>query len=217
MASETTKVQPKVQPKVRRSWTKDELVARLLRDLESGPFDRPLGSKRRYPGEVEADYLLTYIGRLSRFPAKQESFLKPFRALLEMERVLGKKDEPAVRRIWPSARRAYNKLSHVIRAGGWTVGVSRQGLILEPMSKGGRAALAVLLLDEQHRLNRIRPCLSCDAWFYARFNHQRFCNDPEKKCQWNHYHTPEWRKKHREQNKKYQRDFRERTFGKRKL
>jgi hypothetical protein len=216
MASKTTQVQRRVYDPPVKILTKREILAHVLDNLEAGPFHEPLRSKRQYSGEVEADHFLEHIGHLSRYPAKQESFLKLFRALLELEKVSGKKDVSAVRRIWPGASRAYDKLFHIIRAGKWTTDVRREGLVLVPISREGVAALAVLLLSQQRRLNRIRPCLRCGAWFYARFNHQQFCNDPEKRCQWNHYHTPEWRKKHREQNKKHQRDFRERTFGKRR-
>ena len=90
------------------------------------------------------------------------------------------------------------------------------GLAIRPTSDEGKAALAALILADESRLSRIRPCLHCRTWFYARQERQRFCSDRAKRCQWKHYHSPEWRKRNREQNRKHQRAYRERLFGKRR-
>jgi len=45
-------------------------------------------------------------------------------------------------------------------------------------------------------LNRLRRCLRCHRWLYARFRHQNYCST---KCQQQHYrHSDEWRTKRRE-------------------
>lgn len=54
----------------------------------------------------------------------------------------------------------------------------------------------IVRLGERGLLGRVRTCTSCDRWFYAKFNHQRFCG---KKCQLQHYQTSEeWKQRRRE-------------------
>ena len=64
---------------------------------------------------------------------------------------------------------------------------------------GVRAAemiFRIVRLGERGLLGRIRNCTRCDEWFYAKFNHQRFCG---KKCQLQHYQTSEeWKQRRRE-------------------
>src|SRR6266568_7376998 len=56
-------------------------------------------------------------------------------------------------------------------------------------SAGARAAemiFRIVRLGERGLLARVRTCNRCKRWFYAKFNHQRFCG---KKCQLQHYQT----------------------------
>jgi len=66
-------------------------------------------------------------------------------------------------------------------------------------STGARAAemiFAIVRLGERGLLGRVRNCTRCGRWFYAKFNHQRFCG---KKCQILHYQTSEeWKSRRRE-------------------
>jgi hypothetical protein len=73
-------------------------------------------------------------------------------------------------------------------------------------SAGARAAemiFKIVRLGERGLLGRVRECTRCEKWFYAKFNHQRFCS---KKCQLQHYQTSEeWKARRRER-------YRERNF-----
>jgi hypothetical protein len=54
----------------------------------------------------------------------------------------------------------------------------------------------IVRLGERGLLGRVRTCGRCERWFYAKFNHQRFCG---KKCQLLHYQTSEeWKARRRE-------------------
>lgn len=64
---------------------------------------------------------------------------------------------------------------------------------------GARAAemiFRIVRLGERGLLGRMRKCGRCGQWFYAKFNHQRFCG---KTCQMLHYQTSEeWKMRRRE-------------------
>jgi hypothetical protein len=63
--------------------------------------------------------------------------------------------------------------------------------------QGERVALMMLTLvglAERGLLRRLRCCIRCSKWFYAKFNHQRFCG---KDCQVLHYQTGEYWKQRR--------------------
>jgi hypothetical protein len=66
-------------------------------------------------------------------------------------------------------------------------------------SAGARIAemiFRIVRLGERGLLGRVRECARCTKWFYAKFNHQRFCG---KKCQLQHYQTSEeWKSRRRE-------------------
>jgi len=70
------------------------------------------------------------------------------------------------------------------------------------------AVLRVLLLAQNGNIHRVRECVDCGGWFYARFSHARFCSN---KCQQRNYRqSPEWRK-HRNE---YMRDYYSRQYAK---
>lgn len=54
----------------------------------------------------------------------------------------------------------------------------------------------IVRMGERGLLGRVRKCGRCGLWFYAKFNHQRFCG---KTCQMLHYQTSEeWKRRRRE-------------------
>lgn len=68
-----------------------------------------------------------------------------------------------------------------------------------------------LILDfaRAGELSRLRRCLRCKKWLYAKVKHQDFCSTS---CQQKHYaHSDEWRAKRRD----YMRDYREYSTGRR--
>jgi hypothetical protein len=201
-----------------------EGIAALTAKMEArdwAVFDASTETRRHYPGEAEADCVLGHLRILSEVepnPKKLEALLKQFHILQTYEEAINSGDPRAVARIKRAALVVWKKLDKTVLSGQIAVvDYRKEGIVIEPITLKGRTALALLsLLFRHHRLSRIRRCLHCDSWFFARFKPQQFCRDPKKKCQWNHYHTPEWRRKQREQNKNHQRAYRERIFPKRK-
>lgn len=176
-------------------------------------FPEVAGAKRQFPGAPEGSFLAGYLNELSARPKKQRALVDLLVPLLKVERIRkGKAVESFDRR---EAIRAYARLKRKIDRKG-PARLSTDGLVIPPESNEGKAALAALLLSGDSRLTRIRQCLRCGTWFYAHLERQLFCSDPEKRCQWNYYHSPEWRKKNRERNRKHQRAYRERLFGRRR-
>ncbi len=164
-------------------------------------------AKREYPGALEGSFLAGYFNQLSARPRKQRAFRDLLSPLLEVER----RPDFSLRAL----NRAYTKLEGKIDRQGLPH-VTEDGLVIPPTSDEGKAALAAILLYRQFRLGRIRQCLHCGTWFYAHLERQTFCSDQAKRCQWKHYHSPEWRERNRERNRKHQRAYRERLFGKRR-
>jgi len=65
----------------------------------------------------------------------------------------------------------------------------------------GAALQMILDLARAGYLNRLRRCVYCEKWLYAKFRHQMFCS---RKCQQKHYaHSEEWRAKRREYMRGY--------------
>jgi hypothetical protein len=181
----------------------------------AGPFPEVVGTGRQYPGAPEGTYLASYLNELSARPKAQRVFTELVSPLQKFERSMkrikkgeradGPVDAYTERDIWIP----YAKLQKKIDRRG-SVRITKDGSVIPPESSQGRAALAVLLLYQEFRLTRVRRCLQCGKWFFAHLERQLFCGDPERKCQWKHYHSPEWRRKNRE----HQRKYREGLFGK---
>jgi hypothetical protein len=175
---------------------------------------------RSYPGQAQADFVTKYLNDLPRVRAKQHPFLHSLGVLWEFAEAV--KDGTAIDRLLKKRRGLNFAYNYLVTAAMPTkledlrVRRHKDGLLLQPTTLKEQAAVAVLVLDEKGRVDRIRKCLHCRTWFYARFKHQQFCNDPAKRCQWNHYHSPEWRKKHRERNKEHQAEYRVRNVGRRR-
>jgi hypothetical protein len=144
------------------------------------PFEAPQGSKRTYPGEGEATYILNYIEFAA--PRKRKAFLKRLSNMQVYEQRLKQTPPRAVRHVLPP----------------------------EPTETMAQLAASILL--DQRRLARFRRCLHCGTWFYARFRSQKFCGDQKKKCQWKHYHSPAWRRQNRPRNRKFQKEYRDRIY-----
>lgn len=91
------------------------------------------------------------------------------------------------------------------------VGSSQQKLTLHEgvlRMNDGTALRMILDLARAASLSRLRRCLNCQKWLYAKFRHQGFCTT---KCQQFHYaKSEEWKAKRR----KYMRGYRARTTSK---
>jgi hypothetical protein len=189
---------------------------KLLESFMPPMFPPVVGTKRKYPGDTAGAYLCEFLKTVSRFPTQEKVFLTSLRTLQRLEQAVMNRDVLAVHRIRKKGLYpAYDRLTEMVNRRKWAAGVTEDGVVFRPKTAEGKAALAIFLLEKQRRLNRMRKCLHCGAWFYARFSQQQFCRDPQTKCQWKHYHTPEWRKKHREQNRKHQSEYRKRNPGRR--
>jgi hypothetical protein len=174
---------------------------------------------RSYPGQTEGDCVTKYLNDVARIRADQHLFLESMAVLWKLSQATKDGDVPAIDRLRTQRRGvsfAHNyfaSLAIPTRLRDLRVRFHKEGLLLQPTTPKGQAAVAVLVLDQASRVDRIRRCLHCRFWFYARFEHQRFCSDGEKQCQWKHYHSAEWRKKHRERNRKHQAAYRKKLFG----
>jgi hypothetical protein len=180
---------------------------------------RDTTSQRSYPGQTEGDCVAKYLNDLPRPRADGHSFLESLTVFRKLAEAIEDHNVPAVDRLRKQKRGvrfAYNYFASAAiptRLRDLRVRLHKEGLLLQPTTLKGQAAVAVLVLEQTGRVDRIRQCVHCQLWFYARFEHQRFCSDRAKQCQWEHYHSAEWRKKHREQNRKHQAAFRKNTFG----
>ena len=59
----------------------------------------------------------------------------------------------------------------------------------------GEAQLTALRISQKGVLDRVKKCPRCGTWFFARFQHQRFC---KTKCQQKHYRDSDaWKAKRR--------------------
>ena len=62
---------------------------------------------------------------------------------------------------------------------------------LETGMNASKAIRCLVRLAEQGFMDRMRTCLNCKKWLYARYRHQRFCS---AKCQESHYkNSDSWR------------------------
>lgn len=72
-----------------------------------------------------------------------------------------------------------------------------------PEAEAAHAAHQIVHLAEKGLLYRVRRCGNCRKWFFARFNHSRFCTVV---CQQKGYRSsPEWKAHRREYMKEYTR------------
>lgn len=167
--------------------------------------------KRQYPGESEAEDIIAYLRLLVRQLKEggddviREEF-KEFMKLIAPI-IFSRRGESAT---LPMNDLVEEIVGEVVEHG--SPKVSKRGVQFEAVSPRGKATFALLRLVQDGRLDRLRKCDNCRILFYARFKHQRFCNEASKNCQWKYYHSPEWRKRNRERNLQHQRAYRKRLF-----
>jgi len=179
-------------------------------------IERDTTSSRSYPGQAEGDIVAKYLNHLPRVRAKQHPFLRSLTVLRELAQAVQDHDMPAIDRLRKAKSGIKSTFRYLIAAAmpkklkQLRVKRHKEGLLLQPTTPEGRAAVAVLVLDQNSRVDRVRECRYCQTWFYARFKHQKFCSYRAKKCQWKHFHSDDWRKQNRERNRKYQASYRQR-------
>src|ERR1700735_427559 len=182
-------------------------------------------SARQYPGETAGRYLVERLNQLSPTSAEGTALTGGLFFLGQYEEAEAKGDRVARDRLLRRETvRSPKFLFALLYSTAGEVGVKtrkrvvhgihEKGLVIEPSTTRGKDAFALLSLGAKGQLNRVRKCGHCKRFLYARFNHQWFCS---KKCQWDHYHTPEWRKENRELNRRDQGRSRERLFGKKRF
>jgi hypothetical protein len=162
--------------------------------------------KRTYPGEFLAESLFTYLDCLRATPKELVEFFRLLLPLLHWSHVEGVP--------WKGkAQEAFDELQdeifHEVAESG-KLSLQSGRFVVEANSPRGKACFAIFQLLLEGKLSKIRNCLQCKAYFYARFKVQMFCT---KKCQEANYHSPDWRKKNRERNRKHQKEYRGRLFG----
>jgi hypothetical protein len=200
-------------------------LAELRAELErrKGPFGEGQANGRHYPGEGAGRYLAKRLNRLPESSAERSVIMVALWTLrqyeqgersgdvLLCERLLKRRGFGSpkfwFRHLYATAAGGFEKRSKVV-----IHGIHENGVVIQPSTPEERDAFAILSLRTKGRIERIRRCRYCRFWFYARFHHQLFCGDPAKRCQWKHYHSPEWRRKNRERNKEHQRAYRKRLF-----
>lgn len=72
----------------------------------------------------------------------------------------------------------------------------------EPAMDEPGAIQKMLALSRNSYLDRVRTCVACEQWFYAKFSHAKFCS---RACQQRHFRTSEEFKEHK---KRYMRGLR---------
>jgi hypothetical protein len=200
------------------------IVDQIKADLERAkhPFREPRQASRRYPDENAGKFLAEYLNALPL--SKRVVWLESLGLIQALAEAAKNRDVVTVHRLRMAKRGMKLAYEHLVKTATpassikrFELDVHEDGLIVHPVTPRAKAALAVLVLEKNSRIDRVRRCSHCEQWFYARFQHQKFCADPTKRCQWDHYHSPEWRKQNRERNKRHQRGYRDRLFGKRRL
>jgi hypothetical protein len=194
-------------------------LERIQEQIATGRYERSplfpkvIDGKRQYPGEPAGAYLASYLEHAA--PSVRKRLLAWMLPLSRFSEAVRSKN---IKAIDEARRRCKVSLDHMARAvmdKKWEfAGIVSDGLLLRPATPEGKAAFAGVSLFDVYQLHHVRRCQRCHSWFYARFKHQMFCNDPSKRCQWKHYHTPAWRRLQRERNRKHQREYRKRLFGK---
>jgi hypothetical protein len=175
--------------------------------------------RRSCPGRIAAEMFLEYLRFWEDIPEKRNAYISLLRGLQKLEATIPNAAEnPCIRR-----RKAWDEFEHelydhALGVESWRLDwESKRGLVVSSGTLRIHALLGLLELFKRGRLHRLRLCRHCQAWFYACSERQFFCNHPEKRCQWKHYHTPQWRKKNRERNRVLQRDYRARNSGRKAL
>ncbi len=90
------------------------------------------------------------------------------------------------------------------RPSGWQVSwrSSRKQTVHSGVDDSESSAIGLLLnLARRGVVDRVRECLECKCWFFARFEHSKFC---QQKCQVKHYQSdPKWKTHRRDWMRSY--------------
>lgn len=88
----------------------------------------------------------------------------------------------------------------------WTASKSSRGAVVvvqssahfapEPAMDEPGAIQKMLALSRNGYLDRVRKCVACEQWFYARFSHAKFCS---RGCQQRYFRSSEEFKEHKKQ------------------
>jgi hypothetical protein len=182
-------------------------------------------SGRQYPGDTAGKYIVERLNRMSETSPYRTALFGGLLILRQYEEAEAKGDtvtrDQLLRRkgfrnpkFWWDLLYSTAAEPNVKKRKISIHGIHEKGLVIQPTTTRGKDAFALLSLGAKGKLNRVRRCSRCKDLFFARFSHQWFCS---KKCQWDHYHSPEWRRQNRERNKGHQRSYRDRYFGKKRF
>ena len=184
----------------------DREILRLLENmLELEKMERPLWGETKREAELAA-IVATKRGRTVPNPALRKIAPEKYRQELAIDEKTHKINETLrgylfVPRVWSTGQRPWGVM--------WDI---RPNNPRKLKMKDGRLELndgmaLRLILDfaKAGILNRLRRCMHCGNWLYAKFRHQDFCST---KCQQKHYSTSsEWRAKRRDYMRRYRRRF----------
>jgi hypothetical protein len=205
-------------PDKKRHYHGEELAQSVLEFMrDDGPLQRRVAS--HLAGRLSPEQILKHAAKLEKGRARvaevinclKAIFGKPFRGRGENERELGTKMRRCNRLLgkykvyWlvgpalsesdtGSQEEALNRATF-----GFIEIVAPQRPIVSPQEC--HAVRAVMRLSELGALQKLKTCEECGLWFYARFEHQRFCT---KSCQIKHHTSSErWKEYKRNKAREY--------------
>lgn len=184
--------------------TDKEVLVLLEEMLELEKMERPLWGETKK--ETEVPTMVTRAGRTVPNPSlakiapqkyKQELAIteKAHRINATLRKYL------FLPRIWSTGQRPW-VLDWEVRPNSAKKSKLRDGML---ELNDGAALRLILDFAKAGYLNRLRRCLQCKKWLYAKFRHQDFCCT---NCQQKHYaKSPEWRAKRRNYMRSYRQRF----------
>ena len=184
--------------------TDKEVLVLLEEMLELEKMERPVWGETKK--ETEVPVMVTRAGRTVPNPAlaktaplkyKQEVAIteKTHRVNATLHKYL------FLPRIWSTGQRPWVVLWDV-RPNNAKKTKLRDGML---ELNDGTALRLILDFAKAGYLNRLRRCLHCKNWLYAKFRHQDFCCT---NCQQKHYaKSPEWKAKRRDYMRGYRQRF----------
>jgi len=169
---------------------------------------------RNYAGEFEGYRVVTWLNR-NKGGAKAKCVLRVLDLLPKYRRAVAPWIAKGISGVTGPEMALLEKLGRALWAelGRWPVYLCLDADSIEwaKMPKftyaradsAGVALLNMIRLFEQGLIHRVRRCLKCKKWFYARFRHQQFCST---RCQQSHYRSSEeWKAYRREWMRQYRR------------
>jgi len=173
-------------------------------------------ARHTFAGQQEGTYLAEWLNnnelpRIGAGHREQRSEARTRKRIAQLVQDLNTSAETFIRESKPDAKLAGQidrelsryalrvKTVHVQDEGKYKTFAEPRWIFGWYSSAGARVAemvFRIVRLGERGLLGRVRACDRCKRWFYAKFNHQRFCG---KKCQLQHYQTSEeWKRRRRE-------------------